>query len=125
MITTVCWVVADAGEKEVMTGAGMKVNPVREVVPPGVVTDTLPEDPAPTTAVILVAETTVNEAAAVPPKLTAVAPARSVQVIVTVAPTAAGKGKKEETTGGTNVVKSMTLLSSLEPLVFTAFNLYL
>ena len=54
--------------------------------PPGVVTDTLPVVPAATTAVTLVGETTVNDVAAVPPKLTAVAPVRFVPVIVTVAP---------------------------------------
>ena len=48
------------------------------------VTLTLPVAPVPTTAVILVALTTVNEVAAVPPKLRAVAPVKSVPVMVTV-----------------------------------------
>ena len=124
-ITTVCWVVADAGVKELITGDGRKVNPEREAVPPGVVTLMLPDAPAATTAVILVVETTLNEVAGVPPKLTAVAPPRSVPVMVTVAPAAAVNGAKEVITGGTSVVTSMTLLSSLEPPAFTAFNLYL
>ncbi len=42
-------------------------------VPPGVVTETSPELPAPTTAVIIVDDTTIYELAAVPPKLTMVA----------------------------------------------------
>jgi len=46
---TVCWVVADAGVKEFITGAGRKVNPGRVAVPPGVVTLTLPDAPAATT----------------------------------------------------------------------------
>jgi hypothetical protein len=42
----------------------------------------MPEVPAPTLAVILVALTTVKEFAAVPPKLTAVAPVKFVPVMV-------------------------------------------
>ncbi len=49
-----------------------------------VVTLTAPVVPEPTTAVILVALTTVNVVTAVPPKLTAVAPVKFVPVIVTV-----------------------------------------
>ena len=50
------------------------------------VTLILPEVPDATTAVMLVAETTLNEVAAVPPKLTAVAFVKLVPVTVTVAP---------------------------------------
>ncbi len=61
------------------------MNPASVAVPPGVVTLTLPEVPdAPGVAVIDVALTTVNEVAAVPPKLTAVAPVKLVPVMVTV-----------------------------------------
>ena len=60
----------------------VKVNPARVAVPPGVVTLTFPDAPVPTTAVMLVAELTVNDVAAVPPKLTAVAPVKFVPVIV-------------------------------------------
>ena len=70
-----------------MVGAGVadiNVNPALLAMPFSVVTLTLPVAPAPTTAVILVALTTVNEVAAVPPKLTAVAPVKSVPVMVTV-----------------------------------------
>ena len=52
-------------------------------VPDAVVTETEPEAPAPTVALILVALTTVNVVAAVPPKLTAVAPVKFVPVILT------------------------------------------
>jgi hypothetical protein len=60
------------------------------LVPPAVVavTSTVPADPAGVTAVIWVSELTVNEAASVPPKLTAVAPANAVPVRVTVVPPA-------------------------------------
>jgi len=89
-----------AGLKEVMTGAGKKVNPASTPVPPGVVTLTFPEAPAATTAVMLVAETTLKEVAAVPPKLTAVAPVKSVPVKVTVAVGPALVGVKEVIVGG-------------------------
>ena len=75
-------------------GVPMNVNPTRVAVPPGVVTLTLPEVPDATTAVMLVAETTLNDVAAVPPKLTAVAPVKLVPVMVTVAPTAPEVGVK-------------------------------
>ena len=47
--------VAEVGVKEVMTGrgGGMKVNPGRLAVPSGVLTDTRPEDPPATTAVMV------------------------------------------------------------------------
>ena len=55
-------------------------------VPPGVVTVITPVEPEPTTAVMVVGFTTVNEDAAVPPKLTVVAPVKLVPVMVTVDP---------------------------------------
>ena len=99
-----------AGLKEVITGAGIKVNPASTPVPPGVVTLTFPEVPAATTAVMLVAETTLKEVAAVPPKLTAVAPVKSVPVKVTVAPVAALVGVKEVITGATAIGVALTAL---------------
>jgi hypothetical protein len=77
----------------------LKVNPACEAVPPGVVTLTLPEAPAPTTAVMLVAETTVKDVAAVPPKLTEVAAVKLMPVTVTVAPAAPEVGAKEVIAG--------------------------
>ena len=71
------------------------VNPVRVAVPPGIVTHTLPLVPLATVAVMLVELFTVKADAAVPPKLTAVAPVKLVPVIVTVAPVAAVVGVKE------------------------------
>ena len=83
MMSTACPACAVLGKKEVMVGAGfvVNVNPPRVAVPPAVVTDTLPVAPTPTTAVIRVAEFTTNEAAAVPPKRTDVAPVKFVPVI--------------------------------------------
>jgi len=77
----------------------LKVKPEELVVPPGVVTDTPPLLPLPTTALMVVAFTTVNEVAAVPPKLTAVAPVKFVPVITTVAPAAAVVGAKDVIAG--------------------------
>ena len=106
---TVAPVAALIGVKEVMTGAGMNVNPARTPVPPGVVTLIFPEVPVATTAVMLVAETTLKEVAAVPPKLRAVAPIKLVPVRVTVAPVAALVGVKEVMTGaGMNVKPART-----------------
>ena len=100
VMVTVAPVPADAGVKEVMVGGGTNVNSARVAVPPEVVTLTLPVVPLATTAVMLVALTTLNEVAAVPPKLTAVAPVRLVPVMVTVAPVPADFGVKEEMVGG-------------------------
>ena len=74
------------GVNELMVGAGYHVNPLSVAVPSGVVTLTTPVDPPATTAVIVVALTTVYEEAGVPPKLTAEAPVKFVPVIVTVIP---------------------------------------
>ena len=82
---------AEVGAMVVMVGAEtVKVAP--EPVPPGVVTDTVPVEPFPTTAVMLVALATLNDATAMPPKVTAVAPVKLVPVMVIVAPTAAEVG---------------------------------
>ena len=78
----------------------INVNPALLAMPFAVVTLTLPVAPAPTTAVILVALTTVNEVAAVPPKLTAVAPVKFVPVIVTVCPVPAEIGLNDAIVGG-------------------------
>ena len=88
-----------------MVGAGINVKLLEEfAVPPGVVIDIVPVAPFPTTAVMLVALTTVKEVAAVPPKLTAVAPVKLVPVMVTIAPVAADDGVNEPMVGaGINV----------------------
>ena len=76
---------ADEGVNELMVGVGTNVKlPEELAIPPTVVTDIVPLVPLATTAVILVALTTVKDAAAVPPKLTAVASVKLVPVIVTV-----------------------------------------
>ncbi len=76
------------------------MKPLLVIAPFAVTTRTLPDLPEPTTAVMLVALTTVNEVAAVPPKLTAVAPVKFVPVIVTVCPVPAEVGLNEVIVGG-------------------------
>ena len=83
VIVTVCPVPAEVGLNDVIVGGGKYVKPANVPVPDAVVTDTTPEAPAPTVALMLVALTTVNVVAAVPPKLTAVAPVKFVPVMVT------------------------------------------
>jgi hypothetical protein len=97
-----------AGETTVTTGAAMYVKWSAELVaevPPGVVTvtSTVPAEPAGAVAVMLVALTTVNEVAAVLPKLTAVAPVNPLPVMVTAVPPASGPatGEIPVTTGAT------------------------
>ena len=84
-----------------MVGVGkiVQMNPAFVAVPPGVVTLTFPEEPAPTTAVMLVGESTVKDVAGVPPKVTAVTPVKSVPVMVTVCPLEAIAGAKSVTAG--------------------------
>ncbi len=52
VMITVAPLAALVGAKDVMLGAGIKVNPANKPVPPGVVTDTFPEVPLATTAEI-------------------------------------------------------------------------
>ena len=69
-------------------------------MPPGVVTFTLPDVPVPKTAVIVVAELTVNEEAATSPKFTAVVPVKLVPVIVIDVPALPLVGVNEVIVGG-------------------------
>ena len=81
-------------------GGNINVNKSVEVVAPAiVVTDKTPDAPVPTTAVILVALTTTNDVASVPPNFTLVAPVKFVPVIVTVVPTTPVVGVNEKMIG--------------------------
>jgi hypothetical protein len=117
VIVTVAPTAADVGVNEVIVGAGTYVKPVLAAVPPGVVTNTLPVAPLPTTAVMLVELTTVKEVAAVPPKLTAVALVKLVPVMVTVAPPAADVGVNDVTVGAATKVKPASV--AVPPMVVT------
>ena len=92
VIVTVVPVPALVGVKDEITGGGVYVNPGNWPVPKEFVTLTFPEAPAPTTAVIVVAFTTVNDDAATPPNETAVVPVKLMPEIVTVLPVAAVVG---------------------------------
>ena len=98
VIVTVAPTLPVVGVKEVIVGAAM-LKPAKLAVPPGEVMVTVPVVPLPTTAVMVVALTTVNDDASVPPKLTAVVPTKLVPVMVTVAPTAAEAGENEVMVG--------------------------
>jgi hypothetical protein len=102
VITTVPPLEAPLGLKLLIVGAAaeMKVNPLKVAVPAGVTTLTLPLAPLPTTATMVVALTTLNDLAAVPPKVTELAPAKLVPLIVTVWPFRAEVGVKDATVGG-------------------------
>ena len=75
------------------------MNPLKVAVPPGVVTVTLPEAPVPTTAAMFVAEFTVKELGAVPPKLASDAPVKSVPVMVIMVPVPPLTGENEVIVG--------------------------
>jgi hypothetical protein len=107
VIVTVSPNVAFVGANDAMVGGGgvVYVNPARENVPSvGLVTLMLPVSPVPTIAVIVVGETTVKEAAGIPPKLTAVIPIKLSPVIVTVSANVALVGLKDVIAGGGIIV---------------------
>ncbi len=70
------------------------MNPPRMAVSPLTLTLTLPEEPAPITALMVFAFTTEKERAGVPPKLTAVAPVKPEPVMTTEALVVALVGAK-------------------------------
>ena len=95
---------------------GRKLKVLAEVpVPPEVVTEMVPVVPLPTTAVMLVGLSTVKEVAAVPPKLTSVAPVKLVPVIETDVPANADVGVNEVMVGegGIYVKESAEVAESL------------
>jgi hypothetical protein len=77
----------------------MKVNPLFEAVSAWLITDMSPDAPLPITAVMLVDDVTLNEAAGFPPKLTDEVLNKLFPVMVTVAPSAAEDGEKLVITG--------------------------
>jgi hypothetical protein len=119
LIVIVAPINPEVGLKDVMVGAGTKVNSVKDAVPPAVVTDTAPVEPAPTTAVIEVADTTVNEVAAVTPKSTIVAPVKFVPVIVIVEFVPADVGVNEVMVGANAELKINPDIEAVPPIVVT------
>jgi len=89
----------------VIEAAGINTKPELAIEPPRVVTETTPVDPEPTTALILVGESTLKDVAAVLPKLTAEASVKLEPRIVTEAPKEPLVGEKEEIVGAGIKVK--------------------
>ncbi len=106
---TVCPGDADAGANDVIVGNGLGkyVKPVLLAEPLGVVTATLPDAPPPTTAVMRLAFTTVNDCAGVPPKVTCVAPVKLLPLIVITVPVVAIAGENVVTVGAGGGVGSV------------------
>ena len=77
-----------------------KANPAMLAAPYGVMTITSPDAPVPTTAEIVVGDTTLKEVAATPPKLTEVAPVKLFPVMVTAWPMFPLVGVNDVITGG-------------------------
>jgi len=106
----------DVGVNDVMVGAATQVKLVDDV-PVWLlvlVTVMLPVVPAPTTAVIWVELTTLNEVAAVPPNLTALIFTKLVPVMVTVIPLPAEVGVNDEMVGvAPNAVTTNKLKTSV------------
>lgn len=98
IIFTELLVVAEVGVKPLMIGAVCK-KPIKLIVPFAVVMATLPLAPVPTMAVIPFEESMVNDFAATPPKLTAVAPVKLVPIIFMLVPLVPELGVKEVMVG--------------------------
>lgn len=95
LITTLVLLVPTSGEIELIAGAGTKVNLELLVTePPGLPIVIFPVDPLPTTAVILVLDTILKEAAGVRPNTTLVTFRKLVPVTVTVVSIPADLGEK-------------------------------
>ena len=117
----------EVGETELTVGAATKVNSSPALVgevPPGPVTvmSTVPAGLAGEVAVICVSESTVNEAAGVAPKVTAVAPVKSAPVMTTEVPPAVGPelGTTELTAGSEMKVNwSLAEFAEVPPTVVT------
>jgi hypothetical protein len=77
----------------------LKVKPSRVAVPIEVVIAITPDVPGPTTAAMTDAETTENEVAGVPPKLTEVVPVKFSPLIVTTVPALPATGVNDEIIG--------------------------
>ena len=99
------------------------MKPARVPVPNELVTATAPDEPAAITAVIVVADTLLNEAAGVPPKLTLVTPVKFVPVIVITEPGCPDAGLNEVmvgTAGGGGTLNHCHITEVSLPVTFDA-----
>src|SRR5262245_52632780 len=107
------------GDMLVISGAGgaMKINPLNESAPPGVLTFTYPDEPPDTSALMEEEDSTVKDDAGIPPKRTSVASLKLAPVIIIVVPMVPVVGVKEITDGvGINV---KPLMMAVPPAVVT------
>jgi hypothetical protein len=112
------------GAKEMMVGVGgMKINPDRAAVPPAEVTLTAPVAPAPTTAEMVVEESTWKDATDIPPNVIAEVLFKLVPVIVMVAPVPALVGVKEDMVGAKMEGSEETIRVKLAPVQLPAIGL--
>lgn len=105
------------GAKVVMVGAGITVKLMRLVaVPPGVVTLIGPEVASAGTVAVISVEDTTPKLASIPLNITAVAPVKSVPVMVRFAPTGPLVGVKVVIVGaGVTILNKVTRLSAGRP----------
>lgn len=99
------------GEKDVIVGGALNVKPDLLSDPIEFVTVTSPVPPVPTTAVIVVEFTTVNDAAGNPPKLTAVIPVKFEPEIVIVVPLIPAAGLNPVMSGAPALFLNTDMLS--------------
>ena len=99
------------------------MNPERAAVPPAVVTLTAPVAPAPTTAEMVVEESTWKEATDNPPNVIAEVEFKLVPVIVMVAPVPALDGENEVRVGALMVGSKEILTIKLAPVQLPALGL--
>ena len=101
----------------------VKINPVRAAVPPALVKLTAPLAPLPTTAEMVVEESTWKVATDNPPKVITVVVFKLVPVIVMFAPVPALDGVKDRMVGGNRVGKIDTVTVKLAPIQLPAIGL--
>ncbi len=93
-------------EETVAPPGPKKVNPAKVAVAPDLATDTWPEAPNPSTAVMVVSFTTVKDAAGTLPNETSVTPVNFVPFIVSVVPIEPVVGKNEFMPGADTMATS-------------------
>ena len=99
------------------------MNPSSVALPPGVTKLKAPVAPFPTTALMVVEETTVKDATEIPPNVIAEVVFKLVPVIVMVAPAPALEGVKEVIVGAIMVGSKETLTIKLVPVQLPAIGL--
>jgi hypothetical protein len=97
--TFIAWFTGETNSTQESGPLLMNTKPLIEAVPPGVTTVMIPDAPDPRIAVIVVEFNTVNEEAAMVPKVTAVAPVKFVPIIMIAVPVEPDGGENEVIVG--------------------------